>query len=75
MLFVRKARQLRDAPLGARILVDLNRADVFEVLPDLVGRASEITGFASHVDAELLAAAKAAGCTDALPRSVFFRRL
>jgi hypothetical protein len=33
-----------------------------------------VVGFAPHVDDEALARASAAGC-EALPRSVFFRRL
>ena len=34
-----------------------------------------VVAYGSHVDSEALAAAVAAGCADALPRSVFFRRL
>jgi hypothetical protein len=34
-----------------------------------------VVGFAAHVDADLLARAGEAGCAEALPRSVFFRRL
>ena len=54
------------------VVVDLDRPDVLEVLPAL--RAPRVVGFASHVDADTLAAARAAGC-DALPRSRFFRVL
>jgi hypothetical protein len=45
---------------------------VLDVLPRL-GHARTI-GFASHVDDELIGAARAAGCDEVLPRSVFFRR-
>lgn len=34
-----------------------------------------VVAYGPHVDSEALAAAVAAGCADALPRSVFFRRL
>ena len=33
-----------------------------------------VIAYGAHVDDEALAAAKAAGCTDALPRSIVFRR-
>jgi hypothetical protein len=69
---VNRPEALFDAPERATVLVDLRRAGVLEVLPRL-GHARTI-GFASHVDDELIAAARAAGCDDVLPRSVFFRR-
>ncbi len=55
------------------VVVDLSRPGVLEVLGQL--RGVRTIGFGSHVDAELLAAAKAAGCTEVLPRSRFFARL
>lgn len=54
-------------------VVDLSRPGVLDVLPALVGR--HVVGFGSHVDGELLEAARAAGCTEVLPRSKFFARL
>ena len=51
------------------VLVDLSRPGVLDRLPD-----TRVVGFAPHVDDELLARAAANGC-EALPRSVFFRRL
>jgi hypothetical protein len=45
---------------------------VLDVLPRL--GAVRTVGFASHVDDDLLAAARAAGCDEVLARSVFFRR-
>jgi hypothetical protein len=63
---------LLDAPPSAIVLVDVSRAGVLEVLSRL-GPARTV-GFASHVDDELVAAARAAGCDEVLPRSVFFRR-
>jgi hypothetical protein len=56
----------RDADL---IVVDLGRPGVLAVLGDL---AVPVIGFASHVDRELLAAARAAGCERVLARSAFF---
>ena len=52
-------------------LVDLRRVDDPELLADVPGR---VIAFGSHVDEDSLDAAGAAGA-DALPRSVFFRRL
>jgi hypothetical protein len=60
-------------PPGCEVLVvDLDRAGPLE------GRLPEgvrVVGFASHVHGEVLAAALAAGVSDALPRSQLFRRL
>lgn len=53
-------------------VVDLSRPGVLDVLPRLAGR--RVVGFGSHVDTELLDAARAAGCTAVLPRSQFFAR-
>jgi hypothetical protein len=55
------------------VVVDLSRPGVLEALPKL-GRVRTI-GFGSHVDQELLARARAAGCQEVLPRSKFFARL
>lgn len=54
------------------VVVDLSRAEVLEVLGQVGVRT---IGFASHVDHELLAAARAAGCDEVLPRSRFFARI
>jgi hypothetical protein len=54
------------------VIVDLGRAGVLEVLPRIGVRT---IGFGSHVDTELLEAARAAGCDEVLPRSQLFRRL
>ena len=66
--FARTAAALRDAEL---VLVDLGRSDVLDAIAGLQGR---VVGFASHVDTDLLERAQQAG-VEALPRSVFFRRL
>lgn len=52
-------------------LVDLRRVGDPAQMANVAGR---VIAFGSHVDEELLDAATAAG-VDALPRSVFFRRL
>ena len=59
----------RDADV---VVVDLSRPGVLEALPSISGR---IIGFASHVDRELMDAARAAGCTEVLARSAFFGRI
>lgn len=51
------------------VIVDLGRPGVLEVLPDLT---APTLGFGSHVDRDLLAAARAAGCDRVLARSAFF---
>lgn len=55
------------------VVVDLSRPGVLDVMGQLGGVRT--IGFGSHVDEELLAAAKAAGCSEVLPRSRFFARL
>ena len=58
-------------------------ADASVVLLDLalgidpatvVATGRTVIAYGAHVDDEALAAAKAAGCADALPRSIVFRR-
>jgi hypothetical protein len=79
---VRSVLDLMDAcRMGARlVLVDLvSRLPVTAGIgavtaePDLYG--IPIVGFFSHVQPERAAAARAAGCTWALPRSAFVRQL
>ena len=53
------------------VLIDASNPEVLEYLP----AGPQIIAFASHVSVEILDLAKAAGCADALPRSVFFKRL
>ena len=57
-----------NADLG---LLDGSNPEVLQYLP----AGLQIFAFAPHVNAEILDQAKAAGCVDALPRSVFFKRL
>ncbi|HSH61547.1 MAG TPA: hypothetical protein VK988_18255 [Acidimicrobiales bacterium] len=54
------------------VVVDLSRAGVLESLGQVDART---IGFGSHVDHELLAAARQAGCDEVLPRSKFFARI
>jgi len=53
------------------VFVDLGRSEVLKYLPS----KSRVIGFAPHIDTETLDAARAAGCEEALARSVFFKRL
>ena len=69
---VRSLAALGDvAHAGAVILVDLGRIDDPAALADVPGR---VIAFGSHVAEAVLTAAADAG-VEALPRSVFFRRL
>ncbi len=54
------------------VLADLARPGVLDAVAALDGVA--VVGFAAHVDGPTFDAARAAG-VEALPRSVFFRRL
>jgi hypothetical protein len=54
------------------VVVDLNRSGVLDVIGQL---AIPVIGYASHVDRDLLAAARAAGCGTVLARSAFFSRV
>lgn len=75
-VFVRDAGELRTT--AARLLVvDVGRGGALDAIG---ARRSEdaalpIIGFGSHVDDELLAAARHAGCSEVLPRSRFFRNV
>ena len=69
---VRSVNKLVDvAKPNTLVLVDLSRLDEVSILGTIDAR---IVAFGSHVNEEQLAAAAAAG-VEALPRSVFFRRL
>ena len=69
--FVRDAAGLASAD-AELVLVDLSRPGALDALS---GVSARTIGFGSHVDAELLAAARAAGYDEVLPRSKFFARL
>ncbi len=74
--FVATPGALADAAAGASVVVvDLGRAGVLEALPGLAATGARVVGFGSHVDRDTLEAARAAGCTEVLPRSAFFRDL
>jgi 2-keto-3-deoxy-6-phosphogluconate aldolase len=76
--FVPSAAELAGAASDAGVrlvVVDLSRPGVLDVLPSLATAEVRIIGFGSHVDHDLLEAARAAGCNEVLPRSAFFRRL
>jgi hypothetical protein len=71
VVFVRSPDALASTP-ARLVLLDLSRPGALDALPTVAGR---VVGFGSHVDDELLAAARAAGCDEVLPRSRFFRQL
>ncbi len=70
--FVATPADLATTP-GDVVVVDLSRPGVLEAVRQLGGVRT--VGFGSHVDRELLAAARAAGCHEVLPRSQFFARI
>jgi len=69
---------LADADVaGALVLADLGRPGVVDAIASIsaAGHAARIIGFGSHVDRDLLDAARSAGATEVLARSVFFSTL
>jgi hypothetical protein len=57
------------------VVVDLGRPGVLEMLGELDRSGVAVIGFASHVDRDLMAAARSAGCRQVLARSAFFSRI
>ena len=53
-------------------VVDLTRPGVLDVVPELKGR---VIAFANHTQRELMASARAAGCSSVMARSEFFSNL
>jgi CheY-like chemotaxis protein len=85
-LTVRPSRSLEQLLELARreppscVLVDLALPglalrELFEGLGELCGKAPRVVAYGSHVDAEGLRAARAAGCDPVLPRSKFVEEL
>jgi hypothetical protein len=70
-VFVASAAALADVEADVAVL-DLGRPGSVEAIPAIVARGVRVVGFGSHVDATLLDAARAAGCTAVYPRSRFF---
>jgi hypothetical protein len=56
------------------VVVDVSRPGVLDALIS-GGIAGRVVGFGSHVDTELLDAARAAGCSEVVARSRFFGHL
>jgi hypothetical protein len=71
VVFVRSAHELTATP-ARLVLLDLSRPGALDAVPSIT---APVVGFGAHVDDELLAAARAAGCAEVLPRSRFFRQL
>jgi hypothetical protein len=58
------------------VLVDLGRRGILDALPAIrAATGARIVGFGAHVERDLLAAARGAGCDEVLARSAFFTRL
>ena len=61
---------------GRRLLVDLNQEGAIEAAAGWKGATGgEVVGFVSHVDAEAIAKARAAGLDEVMPRSRFTAEL
>jgi hypothetical protein len=61
---------------GRRLIVDLNLPGALEAAVEWKkGRAAEVVGFVSHVDAVTIAHARGAGLDRVLPRSRFVEQL
>lgn len=57
------------------VIVDLSRPDAIVAIAAATAAGAVVTAYGAHVDTDLLDAARAAGCAEALPRSRFFARL
>lgn len=59
------------------VILDLHNSglDVGKVAEAAVANGIVVVGFGSHVDAARLKAARAAGCSEVMPRSAFFQDL
>ncbi|MEY2477749.1 MAG: hypothetical protein QOG87_3064 [Actinomycetota bacterium] len=71
--FVARPEELTAAREGDLVVVDLARPGVLGAVGGLAAGVRTI-GFGSHVDRDLLDAARAAGCEEVMARSEFFRR-
>ena len=70
--FVRSPDLLAEAPEPV-VVLDLARPGATDHVPALLVAGKRVLGFASHVDRDGIAAARALGC-EVLPRSELFRR-
>lgn len=64
-----------DASSPTRALVDLSSPGAIDRIEELTDGGVDVIAFGPHVDTATLEAAAAAGATESLPRSIFFRRL
>jgi hypothetical protein len=77
-VFVRTPAALLERVVASNaesVIVDLSRPGALDAIIAVVATGVSVTGYGSHVDAAMLDAARAAGCTEVLPRSRFFARL
>jgi 2-keto-3-deoxy-6-phosphogluconate aldolase len=75
-VFVSRAADLVAAAEGAHlVLIDLRRPGALDAVAAISATGVATIGFGSHVDRELLEAARSAGCGQVLARSAFFGRL
>ncbi len=72
--FVPVGRVDPEAPADL-VLIDLSRPGSLAAVAALAAVGRDMIGFGSHVDTEVLDAARIAGCRQVLARSAFFARL
>ena len=78
--FVKAAVQVEEAWLDPAVIVvdlQLTAAEPLEIIRAVRSKhpTAAMIGYGAHVQAELLAQARAAGCTTVLPRSAFIQQL
>jgi hypothetical protein len=76
LTLIRDPSKLADASPATRLIVDLNLESALPAAGAWKSRTNgKVIAFVSHVDTELIRAARAAGFEEVLPRSEFTRLL
>ena len=74
--FVRDPAELAgEAATADAVVVDLGVEGVLDVLADVAGVGVRTIGYGSHVDRDVLEAARAAGVQQVMARSAFFSQV
>jgi hypothetical protein len=73
VVIVRRPEDLAAAAdADSAVIVDLSRPGVLDAVPALAHAGARVIGFGSHVEGDVLRAARQAGCAVVLARSAFF---
>ena len=76
VVIVRRLEDLAAAAgAGSTVIVDLARPGVLDAIPALAAAGAHVIAFGSHVEGDVLTAARHAGCDVVLARSAFFGRI